>query len=115
MFAHGPDAYRGDNAMRMIVTLAIVMLLTSCTTGNKPTGGSLPGSPSRNNEPLERALVIGSAEVPDPVLTRVRELEQSGVVKDVVVLESFPAQIHLSAPKRILDELNKIPRVGGLR
>ena len=64
---------------------------------------------------MERAIIVGSAEVPDPVLTRVRELEKSGVVKDVVVFESFPVQIRLLAPKSVVDELNKIPRVGGLR
>jgi len=63
---------------------------------------------------MERALIIGSAETPDPVLARVRELEKDGAVKDVVVFESFPLQIRLSAPKTIIDELNKIPRVGAL-
>lgn len=92
--------------MKMIFTLAILILFTSCITDGKQT--------DMNNEPMERALIIGSAEFPDPVLTRVRELEKSGVVKDVVVLESFPVQIHLHAPKKIIDELNKIPRLGGL-
>ena len=87
--------------------LAIVLVFTSCVTGENQT--------DMNNESMERALIIGSAEFPDPVLTRVRELEQSGVVKDVVVLESFPVQIHLRAPRQIIDELNKIPRVGGLQ
>jgi DNA-binding Lrp family transcriptional regulator len=64
---------------------------------------------------MERALIIGGAETPDPVLTRIRELEKDGVVKDVVVLESFPLQIRLSAPRKTIDELNKIPRVGALR
>ena len=92
--------------MKMIFTLAILILVTSYITDGKQR--------DMNNEPMERALIIGSAEFPDPVLTRVRELEKIGVVKDVVVLESFPAQIHLQAPKKIIDELNKIPRRGGL-
>jgi len=64
---------------------------------------------------MERATIIGSAEAPDPVLTRVQELEKSGVVKDVVIRESFPVQIQLTASRKTIDELNKIPRAGGLR
>lgn len=66
-------------------------------------------------EPLESALIIGSAESPDPVLVKVMALEKAGVVKDVVVHESFPVQIRLRAPRKVIDELNRIPRVGGLR
>jgi hypothetical protein len=102
-------------SMKTIVALAILTLFTGCVTVTTQTADPLPASPSQNSEAMERALIIGSEEVPDPVLTRVRELEKSGVVKDVVVLESFPAQIHLTAPKRVIDELNKIPRVGGIR
>jgi hypothetical protein len=99
----------------MVVALAIVTVLTGCVGENTRTGAPLPAAPSQSNEPMDRATIVGSAEVPDPVLTRVRELEKSGVVKDVVVFESFPVQIHLSAPKPVIDELNRIPRVGGLR
>ena len=83
--------------MKIIFTLAALILVTGC-----------------GNEPLERTMIVGSAESPDPVLTKVMELEKSGVVKDVIVLESSPVQIHLSAPKKIIEELNQIPRVGEL-
>jgi hypothetical protein len=66
-------------------------------------------------DPLESALIIGSAESPDPVLVKVMELEKAGVVKDVFVQESFPVQIRLRAPRKVIDELNRIPRVAGLR
>lgn len=92
--------------MKIIFTLAALILLTGCVTDEKQT--------AMNTETMERTLIIGSAESPDPVLTKIMELEKSGVVKDVVVLESFPAQIHLRAPKKIIDEINKIPRLGGL-
>ena len=62
---------------------------------------------------LKEALIIGSAESPDPVLQRVQALEREGVVKDVVVLESFPVQIHLKASQDVIDELNNIPRMKG--
>jgi uncharacterized lipoprotein YmbA len=102
--------------MNMIAPVAIVLLLTSCSTdNNQRTGAQLPAAPSQSTEPMERAVIVGSAEVPDPVLTRVRELEKGGVVQDVVVFESFPVQIQLLAPKSVVEELNKIPRVGGLR
>lgn len=97
--------YEGD-FMKIIFTLAALILLTGCTPDKK--------QPAINSEPMERTMIVGSAESPDPVLTKVRELEKSGVVKDVVVLESFPVQIQLRAPKKTIEELNKIPRVGGL-
>lgn len=84
-----------------------LVLLAGCGHGSKP--------PAVEDAPLESALIIGSAESPDPVLARVAELERSGVVKDVVVQESFPVQIRLRAPKKVIDELNQIPRSGGMR
>ena len=83
------------------------LLLAGCGLDNK--------QPTMNHEPLEHALIVGSAESPDPVLAKVMALEKSGVVKDVVVQESFPVQIRLRAPKKVIDELNEMPRSGGLR
>lgn len=92
--------------MKMILMMALV-LSTSCGGGNKQA--------VVDSAPMERTLIIGSAESPDPVLDKVRELEKAGIVKDVVVMESFPVQIRLIAPRKVIDELNAIPRVGGLR
>jgi len=89
------------------VFIAALMLLAGCGLGRT--------QPTKNQEPLERALIIGSAESPDPVLVKVMELEKSGVVEDVVVHESFPVQIRLRAPQKVIDELNGIPRSGKLR
>jgi hypothetical protein len=89
------------------VVIAILLGLAACGLENKPRAAD----PS----PMEPALIVGSAESPDPVLTRVIELEKSGVVKDVVIQESFPVQIRLRAPRKVIDELNRIPRVGGMR
>lgn len=76
-------------------------------------GCGMAGSPPPTDPPtMERTLIVGSAETPDPVLDRVRELEARGEVKDVVVYESFPVQIRLRAPRRVIDELNRIPRAG---
>lgn len=73
-------------------------------------------SPSNNiEEPailiIKKALIMGSAESPDPILQRVRQLELKGVVRDVVVLESFPVQIQLKAPQAVINELNDMSRV----
>ena len=92
--------------MKMFLATAMA-LLTSCGMANQ--------QPPVNSDPMERALIVGSAESPDPVLTRVQELEKSGMVKDVVIQESFPVQIRLRAPRKVIDELNKIPRVGGIQ
>ena len=58
----------------------------------------------------ESATIIGSAETPDPVLERVKMLEAQKMVKEVVVMESFPVKIQLKAPQYVIDDLNKIPR-----
>ncbi len=68
-----------------------------------------------SDAPMEHTVVVGSAVSPDPVLEKVRELEKAGIVKDVVVMESFPVQIRLRAPRKVIDELNAMPRVGALR
>ena len=64
---------------------------------------------------MQDATIIGSAETPDPVLERVLELEREGKVTDVVVMESFPVQIRLRAPRALIEELQAMPRKGGLR
>jgi len=89
--------------MRAPVILLLSCIIIACDNTQKP-------SLSQN---LQETLIIGSAESPDPVLLKVEELEKSGIVKDVVIMESFPVQIHLKAPKYIIDELNEIPRVQG--
>ncbi|MGH8476639.1 MAG: hypothetical protein ACRER2_12845 [Methylococcales bacterium] len=91
--------------MKRLFVLSMLLFLIACVEKNQPM--------SAKNDILIDALVIGSAESPDPVLERVNELEKNGVVKDVVVLESFPVQIHLKATKETIQELNNIPRVKG--
>ena len=86
--------------MKSIFVFFMCMSFVGCDIADTPT-----------NDQLIDALIMGSAESPDPVLIRVTELEKNGIVKDVVVLESFPIQIHLKATKNIIDELNKILRV----
>jgi len=61
-------------------------------------------------EELHDVLIIGSAEHPDPVLERVRILEKKGVLRNVIVMESFPVQIRLTGPKMIIEEIQKMPR-----
>ncbi|MBL1260340.1 MAG: hypothetical protein COB33_007410 [Thiotrichaceae bacterium] len=68
---------------------------------------------SEKSDSLIDALIIGSAESPDPVLKRVDELEKRGRVRDVVVYESSPLQIHLKATAEVIEELNNIPRIEG--
>lgn len=91
--------------MKLILMLTALCWLTGCNSGEK--------APAVNNEPLEHAMIVGSTADPDPVLAKVRELEKSGVVKDVIVLESFPVQIRLRASRKTIEELNQIPRKGG--
>ncbi len=64
---------------------------------------------------FQPAQLRGSAQTPDPVLQRVRELERAGSVREVVVLESYPVQIHLEGTAQALAELERIPRVDSNR
>ncbi len=91
--------------MKALLIFSVVLSLMSCRGENQPIDS--------NTGRLKEALIIGSAESPDPVLQRVQALEREGVVKDVVVLESFPVQIHLKASQDVIDELNNIPRMKG--
>jgi hypothetical protein len=61
------------------------------------------------------AVIVGSAESPDPILVWVKHLEREGKVRDVIVMESFPVQIRLTAPQHIIDELNPTLRKRRLR
>ena len=59
---------------------------------------------------MVRALIIGSAEHPDPVLKRVQELEKNGILQNVIVRESFPVQIEVTGPGSVIKELKAIPK-----
>lgn len=89
--------------------MLIVALALSSGCGSERTQAIV------NEAPMEHTVIVGSAESPDPVLDKVRELEKAGVAKDVVVMESFPVQIRLRASRKVIDELNAMPRVGALR
>ncbi len=91
--------------MKTLLIFSVVFSLMGCSGKNQPVNS--------NTSKLKEALIIGSAESPDPVLQRVQVLEREGIVKDVVVLESFPLQIHLKASQDVIDELNNISRVKG--
>ena len=91
--------------MRLLSAFLMFTLLVACVATNRPTDAK--------SDILIEALVNGSAEVPDPVLERVREFEKNGIVKDVRVMESSPVQIHLKATKEVIEVLNSIPRSAG--
>lgn len=55
-------------------------------------------------------LIIGSAENPDPVLERVMELEKKGILKNVIVRESFPVQIEVTGPGSVIKKIQAIPK-----
>jgi len=59
---------------------------------------------------IVRALIIGSAEHPDPVLKMVHDLEKKGILKNVIVRESFPVQIDVTGPKDVIKKLKAIPK-----
>jgi len=91
--------------MRVLFFFLMYISLIGCEVTDK--------SMSEKSDSLIDALIIGSAESPDPVLKRVDELEKRGRVRDVVVYESSPLQIHLKATAEVIEELNNIPRIEG--
>ncbi len=88
---------------KILCVIAISLSSLSCSqAGAEKTA---PG------EGTVTVTIVGSAESPDPVLERVFELERKGVLKDVIVMESFPVQIRLTGPVDIIKELESIPRI----
>ena len=85
-----------------IVIVLSASLVTGCSMADK-------GADSRGQEVITTD-VMGSAESPDPVLERVMALEDEGIVQNVIVMESFPVQIRLTAPRYIIDEINAMVR-----
>ena len=80
-----------DNKYKLIVFICLLVhLFSGCSTNSKNTN----------------ILIIGSAEYPCPVL----QLEKEGLVNNVIIRESFPVQIDISAPENIIKELKAIPR-----
>ena len=100
--------YQHAKLTTMFTRIGIVLigLLASHLAGCLVTEG---GSAHLDQE-LIPAVIIGSAESPDPILERIKELEREGKVKDVIVMESFPVQIRMAAPQYIIDELNAMER-----
>ena len=70
-------------------------------------------SDARAQEEVVTATIHGSAESPDPILAKVLELEEKGVLTIVVIMESFPVQIEVTGPRKVIDELESMPRKGG--
>ncbi len=83
----------------------IFLLYLSLSVGSLVYANGLPIT-----DELHDVLIIGSAEHPDPVLQRVRVLEKEGVLRNVIVMESFPVQIRVTGPSIIIEEIKKMPR-----
>ena len=87
---------------------AIACLLFLSVSGCTAADDNLTNTDTK----MIRALVVGSAEHPDPILNKVMELEKQGVVQDVIVRESFPVQIELTGPESVINKLQGMPRKG---
>ncbi|MCF6217856.1 MAG: hypothetical protein L3J62_03220 [Gammaproteobacteria bacterium] len=85
---------------------AIIYLLALLFAG----GALVYASDSTTVRDAESVLIIGSTEHPDPILERVQDLEEKGVLRDVMVLESFPVQIWVTGPKNVIEKLQKMPK-----
>ncbi|MCF6226774.1 MAG: hypothetical protein L3J22_10825 [Xanthomonadales bacterium] len=92
--------------IRKLKATAIVYLLALSFVG----GALVYASDSTIVEEVESVLIIGSAEHPDPILEMVQDLEKKGILRDIVVLESFPVQIWVTGPKNVIEKLQKMPR-----
>lgn len=96
----------------MLVTMSTrigILVLALLAVGLTGCAAADDGA-DRADQKWTSAVIVGSAESPDPVLVRVKELEGEGKVRDVIVMESFPVQIRLMAPQHIIDELKVMKR-----
>jgi len=84
---------------RQIIVYLLILGFSGVTSG------------STDSEELKDVLIIGSAEHPDLVLEKVIDLEKKGILKNVIVMESFPVQIRVTGPKDVIENLQKMPRV----
>ncbi|MCK5831405.1 MAG: hypothetical protein KAH20_14005 [Methylococcales bacterium] len=49
--------------------------------------------------------LTGTAKYPDSLLIKVLALEKKGILRGVVVMESFSVQIKIIDPRRVINEL----------
>ena len=90
------------NTLNKFLIVFLVISFWGCTPAG--TGDTVM------REEIITAVVAGSAESPDPVLKKVQELEKKGILKNVIVMESFPVQISVTGPKRVVEQLKAMPR-----
>lgn len=88
------------------VATFVLIVLVSGNTGCATT----EDVGDRVDEAWVTAVIMGSAESPDPVLVWVEHLEREGKVRDVAVMESYPVQIRLTGPRHIIEELKVAKR-----
>jgi len=91
---------------KKIKIIAIASLLFLVITGCS----SVHDNETAVDNEIIRALIIGSAEHPDPVLKMVHDLEKKGILKNVIVRESFPVQIDVTGPKDVIKKIKAIPK-----
>jgi len=81
----------------------LFIVIAGCATASNDTETAI-------DKEIVRALIIGSAEHPDPVLKMVRELEKKGILQNVIVRESFPVQIEVTGSKNVIKKIKAIPK-----
>lgn len=91
----------------LIALLLTNMALISCSgDDSKPQKAALVA----DKDGFVTTTIMGSAESPDPVLAKVRAFEKTGVVKNVIVMESYPTQIKITTKPEILKVFEKMYR-----
>jgi hypothetical protein len=74
----------------------LLALLISCT------------SHTDNGNLLIKTMIKGSTESPDIVLKKIVALEKDGLIYNLIILESFPLQIHFEATQKVINEVKAI-------
>ena len=99
---------------RCMMLLGTAMLALFMVCGNLPDVCAAPAgpdrAPSKAPEKTITKTIVGSAESPDPVLEKIRQLEKDGILKKVSVMESFPLKIRVTGPASVIEKLEKMPR-----
>jgi len=87
--------------LKYIPVYLSLIFITGCT--------SVDSDETAIEQDVVRVLIIGSAEHPDPVLEMVRELENKGMLQNVIVRESFPVQIDVTGSRSVIKRIKAIP------
>ncbi len=77
-----------------LLTAWIMLALTGCASVHEPV--------AEHSELVVTRQFIGTTQSPDPVIAQVLELADAGILTDIIMTRSIPAQIVATGPENVL-------------